>query len=564
MKRQIFLFIVFFLALAYAVTTVQTESISGKIIYEGKQPGPIIIKLFKLHVSHQGKARLLNKREIYGAADPFRVLKLEKPGSYTFSDLPQGQYSVLAFADADGNGEIGFNPPEPFGWFSPDPGGRYAPINLMRSGVKNADFKLRTPTPFPRKDKFTKHGALRRIKGFTVLQLWGTAEERGFAHGYLLGKQIVDFFEFYIIEDSWHSAKRYQEIFVPFLESRLNCPPEFLQECDAVIKGMKASGTDMRLEGLGRDFNLTDLLAINAYIERRAAYPVGQPSSCTQFAFWGAQTERSELKGGLIAARNMDGECDIRKVTVSHFLLFAVDPSEPGHKRWFSAMWPGFVGTISGINEDGLYSMENAGSTGPGPVVGGIVPCSWVQRYVLEKEAGNSTPESILKTMQALECEGGGITAPGSIILWAVPYRKQDAPAFVYEGDRFGGAIRTPTDVRPVDPTNIMASNHHRVYGYDPDRPGHSFGRPLSFSSRWRYEVGMNTLEAWSREGRPLGIAEAKRLLQMVSHGTTEHSVIFLANERRIMIAIDDLKTDMWDAPYMPWAEFQFDELFRR
>ena len=124
--------------------------------------------------------------------------------------------------------------------------------------------------------------------------------------------------------------------------------------------------------------------------------------------------------------------------------------------------------------------------------------------------------------------------------------------------------MRSPADVRPTDPTNIMASNHHLVYGFDTDRPDHSLGRPVSFSSRWRYEVGMNTLEAWSRQGKPLGVNEAKKLLQMVSHGTTEYSVIFLANQMRILVAVDDLKTDMWDAPYMDWIEFQFDDLFKK
>jgi len=227
-------------------------------------------------------------------------------------------------------------------------------------------------------------------------------------------------------------------------------------------------------------------------------------------------------------------------------------------------MGPGFVGTISGINEDGLYSMENAGGTGPGPVVDGIVPCSWVQRYILEKESGDATPESIFKVMQSFKCKGGGVTAPGSIILWAVPFNNQKAPAFVYEGDRFGGAMRIPADVRPTNPANIMAANHHLIYGYDPDRPGYSFSRPVYFSSRWRYETGMNALEAWSRKAKLLGTAEAKRLLQMVSHGTTEYSVIFSANQQRIWVAVDDLKTDMWDAPYMPWIEFQFDELFEK
>ena len=290
----------------------------------------------------------------------------------------------------------------------------------------------------------------------------------------------------------------------------------------------------------------------------------GQVSSCTQFAFWGSLTENSQQEGGLIAARNMDGECDVRKVTVSHFLLFAVDPAEAGTKRWISAMWPGFVGTISGINEDGLYSMENAGGSGPGPVAGNVVPCSWIQRTVLEKAGDEATPETVLEQMESFKCEGGGVTAPGSIILWALPFRGQSSPAFVYEGDRSGGAMRRPEQVRPVHPHNIMASNHHRVYGYDPGEPDRSFGRPVSFSSRQRYETGMNQLEAWARTGKTMGMLEAERLLQVVSHGTTEYAVIFSANEMIVRVAVDDLKTDMWDAPYMSWKTFRFDAFFSR
>jgi len=562
MKKQTLILLLFVFFLSCTEDSDQTWSISGNIIYDGEQQGTVIIRLYKLHESSSGNVNRLSKRNIYGAVNPFRIIKLEKPGKYVFNDLPPGNYSLISFIDTNGGEELNFDPPEPLGWYSSHFGGTYDPIDLTKTDVNNADCKLRCPTPFPKEERYIEHGAFRWIKGVPVLQLWGTAEERGFAHGYLVGKQIIDFFEFYILEDSWQSPKRYQEIFVPFLETHLNCPPEFLQECDAVIRGMIASGINIRIESLGCDFNRTELLAINAYIERRAAFPVSPSSSCTQFAFWGAQTEGSELNGGLIAARNMDGECDVRKVTVSHFLLFTVTPSEPGRKRWFSAMWPGFVGTISSINEDGLYSMENAGGTGPGKVFGGVVPCSWVQRYVLEKEGSRATPESVLKLMQDFKCEGGGITTPGSIILWAVPYHDQETPAFVYEGDRFGGAMRIPTEVRPTDPTNIMASNHHQVYGFNPDQPDRSFGKPISFSSRWRYEVGMNMLEAWSRQGKPLGMAEAKQLLQTASHGTTEYSVIFLANERKILVAVDDLKTDVWDAPYMEWRQFDFEDLF--
>jgi hypothetical protein len=107
-----------------------------------------------------------------------------------------------------------------------------------------------------------------------------------------------------------------------------------------------------------------------------------------------------------------------------------------------------------------------------------------------------------------------------------------------------------------------MATNHHLVYGADPDHPGHSFGQAPSFSSAWRYETGKNTLDAWTREGKPLGTAEMKRLLQSVAHGTTEYSVIFRANDMSIEVAVDDLATDLWDAPYQRWVTYDFEELF--
>jgi hypothetical protein len=466
--------------------------------------------------------------------------------------------------DLDRDGQLDFDPPEPFGWYPALPGGPCGSINLTETDKTHMDFLLREPTPFPREEKTVEHGALRWIRGLPVLQLWGNAEERGYAHGYLAGRQIIDFLEFYVIEDSWGSAKRYEDIFVPFLKNRLHIPFEFSRECEAVIRGMKDSKIDMSVHFLGREFDIYDLLSINAYIERRAAFPVLPPSSCTQFAFWGELSRDGPQEGGLIAARNMDGECDVRKVTVSHFLLFAVDPDEPGRKRWFSAMWPGFVGTISGVNEDGLYSMENAGDTGPGPVVGKVVPCAWVQRHILETEGSEATPEGILDKMRPFQSEGGGVTAAGSIILWAVPFHGQAAPAFIYEGDRFGGAMRIPSQVRPFHPHAILASNHYQFYGREADRPEMVFGKPISFSSRWRYEAGTNQIEAWSRTGKKLGLPEAKRLLQAVSQGTTEYSVIFAANQKRILVAVDDLKTDLWDAPYLSWKEFSFEELFSR
>jgi hypothetical protein len=43
----------------------------------------------------------------------------------------------------------------------------------------------------------------------------------------------------------------------------------------------------------------------------------------------------------------------------------------------------------------------------------------------------------------------------------------------------------------------------------------------------------------------------------------TEHSVLCLLNSKEIWVANASLGAGaMWDAPYQPWTQFTFDELF--
>jgi len=123
-------------------------------------------------------------------------------------------------------------------------------------------------------------------------------------------------------------------------------------------------------------------------------------------------------------------------------------------------------------------------------------------------------------------------------------------------------AIREPTTVAPSCSFDIVATNHYQLYGVDSDRPGLNFGKEPSFSSRWRYTTGTNTLEAWSRQQTPLGTSEMQRLLQSVAHGTTEYAVVFRANDMSIDVAVDDLAADLWDAPYQQWVTYEFEDLF--
>ncbi|WP_442485164.1 hypothetical protein [Aeoliella sp. SH292] len=523
---------------------------------EGPQDPATPKRVFALPVviTEAGETILPTKPEILAAAsDPaasFRVAASE----FSLNIEAGPYYCLFAFADLNDNGVWDPATPEPFGWYTNQPSGDFVPVAVRTVGIS---IKLEAPTPMPKAAQSADGGSLVRVKGYPVLQLTGDAHARGFAHGKLLAPQIIDFFRFYFLEDKMKSARDYEQGFAKFLHTHFRYPPEFTAECEAVIEGMKASGASLHIPELNRDFNLTDLYAINGYIETRA-----MRTSCTQFAAWGERTKSTDVDGGMVTGRNMDGEIDLRRVTVSHFLLMAVSPSEPGQKRFVSMMWPGFVATISGMNEDGFYAMENAGITAPGPTVRDMVFFSWTMRQALATQGANATPDEVQSLIDSFDNAAGGSCGPGCITLFATPYEGQQAPAFFHEGDRFGDRLRFAGDVAPHVPQALAASNHPLLYGVSAQRPGKVFETTPSFSSLFRYEAGSQKLAAWQRTSRSVGTAEMRELLQTVAHGTTEYAIITRPNKLEFDVAVASMKSEPWDAPYQPWTTFHFEDVF--
>lgn len=549
-------FILSIIILVTPLASAEERSIYGTITAAPANSSPLYAYAIEVSTLENGQLVLPSKQQIFAGSVGQALTAADESGAY---ELPvrDGVFCVFGFADTNGNGYWDPAIAEPFGWYCDEPAGGYALLDATSNRPTAADFKLTAPKHIEMRSKKTSGGELRQIGGYPVLQLRGDTKSRGFAHGKLLAPQIIDFFRFYILEDKFRSANRYESGFAKFLQSNFEYPKQFVIECEAVVDGMRASGADLLVPELGREFSLTDLYAINGYIETRA-----MRSSCTQFAAWGEQTKATDVGGGMVTGRNMDGEIDLRKVTVSHFLLFAIDPTEPGLKRYVSMMWPGFVGTISGFNEEGFYAMENAGLTGPGPTVERMVPFSWTMRQTLARLGATATPAEVQRLIDLCDNAAGGACGPGCITLVATPYVGQPRPAFLLEGDRFGDAIRFASDAAPLVSQTLVASNHHRLYGVDARRPEMVFDKNPSFSSLWRYEAGRHKLEAWSRTDHKIGTAEMQELLQTVAHGTTEYAIITRPNVLEFDVATASMDAELWDAPYRKWTTFRFDDLF--
>jgi len=522
-------------------------TVRGTLRAERPVTGTQHVHLRALRTRGDGKVEELDQRALFERPADAQAIA-DAHGTFAI-EVATGAYALFAFVDVDGDGAWTPGVPEPCGWLKR--------FDVPDAAIALPDVVLRAPTLLGRHDRTVAHGALRWQRGYPIVQLHGTAAERGQAHGELLAAQIVDFFRCYVLEDRLGGGPAYQE-FARFLTTAFAWPEPLLREIDGILLGMQAAKVDLHVPELDRAFGRTELLAINAYIESRA-----MRSSCTQFACWGERTRGTDVGGGMIAGRNMDGEIDLRRVTVSHFVLFAVTPTEPGCKRYVSMMWPGFVGTLSGFNEAGVHCMENAGGTGPGPVVLALQPISWVMREALATFGADSKPADFERLLADHANARGGACGPGCIVLFALPATASQ-PAWVLEGDRFGHATRLPEAVAPFLAGAMLASNHHLQYGVSRERPGPAFGREPAFSSRWRYEAGRHKLEGWARTGRRIGTAEMRELLQTTAHGTTEHSVITRPDAREFDVAVASMAAEPWDAPHRAWTTFRFEELFAR
>ncbi|KAG2370662.1 hypothetical protein C9374_007680 [Naegleria lovaniensis] len=534
---------------------------------------------------------------------------------YRLDDLPLASYIVLGQIVSGHQSLTSFN-----GWYRGGGAEYFKDITLSsdNSYFLNADFVIEGATPYPASEKFHSNGHFRFVKGLPVLSLFGNEKERGVSHGYLLAQQIIDFFRFYVLEGAILSAKDYLNIHVPVLSSSaFKYDKEFIEAVEGIYSGMIASGIDLFVPELNRKFQVIDVIAINAYIELEYIASHGVPNiasnnyltqslrekllaqrprsalhrskphaACTQFSVWNEFTSTNcppEQQNNIISVRNMDGEIDMKRVTVHAILLSTIESTNSFDRKYISVMWPGFVGTLSAINEDGVYSMMNYGRTHPNTTWSSGAPVSWILKEVIQKTSLElATPSYIQQFIEKnFRSQPGGACLTGCILVFSHRITSNSSlqnspPSFVYESDWKGGMMRLPQQAFPrFVKSSIGASNHNHLYGVESgDRDStFNFGIRNGFSSMWRYQVTSNLIDVWARsvyskvQDPNFCNSQMREILRRAAHGQTEHSIMFRPlNNGKIFIdiAVAQATFNGWDAPYLDFVTFEFNDLFTK
>ncbi|MFO1077452.1 MAG: C45 family autoproteolytic acyltransferase/hydrolase [Planctomycetota bacterium] len=192
------------------------------------------------------------------------------------------------------------------------------------------------------------HGRIEDLGGgLRLLRLWGTPAERGYAHGFLLGKEIAAgaVAEF---EHRFGVRKDLLELARSAVGRVVAYPDDVGAEIDALFAGLTASAVDLQMPALGRAFDLVDLRVANAL-------DVFGLMGCSGFTVWGDEV----VGGGVLTARNFDWP-----LTGEHLLTntMLVVQHRPDAAATASVTWPGYVATVTGVSSEGVAAFLHVGT----------------------------------------------------------------------------------------------------------------------------------------------------------------------------------------------------------
>ncbi|MFH0983006.1 MAG: C45 family peptidase [Planctomycetota bacterium] len=360
-------------------------------------------------------------------------------------------------------------------------------------------------------------GSLEKVNGVRVLKLWGTPYERGYAHGYLVGPDIVQLFQTAVLDPRiLADPQRYETAVRRDFAAKMKFDPERREELKGMLDGIVASvgPAGLRMERLGRNLDLGDLEAVNALADWYRFL-------CSSFSAWGD----GQGGGEMVTARNLDF-LTLPGLDTQHLIIVYLDPG-PGKKRWVSLAWSGLIGAYTAMNEEGvtisMHDAEGRQPSGAGP----FVPRSIALRDALEAA---TAADAVADVRRVLSVEA---SIGGNNIHVSAPFTNQPHPAaiFEYDGDLSSdGGITVRLSPAAAQSGWIACTNHYLLRG------------PLTEGARQDSAVRYATLEQALRKAREtharIDLAFARKVMAEVANRGTLQSVVFFPNRKEMYVGL--------------------------
>lgn len=288
--------------------------------------------------------------------------------------------------------------------------------------------------------RLTQRGPLR------VLEVWGDAASAGYAHGYLLGEEIVRLFDAYVFDERVGVRPAvYEAEFRSAGLAAFAFEERFERELSGMLAGLRARlGPDVRCKSLERPLDLDDLKIANVLSDLRGR-------GCTTFAAWGAAT----ADGALLTARNLDYPATPEMV--AHQIVL-VHRARENARPWVGVTWPGLIGCYTAMNSAGVtVSVHDVPGRPPTPRPP-FVPRSLTLRLALESAGEHSFIEDVATVLRSRG------TVVGTNVFVSGPAPRNGPPAAVieYDGEERGSGV-TVRGADANDAATLVCTNHMRL-----------------------------------------------------------------------------------------------------
>ncbi|MCC6159620.1 MAG: hypothetical protein IT350_16330 [Deltaproteobacteria bacterium] len=394
------------------------------------------------------------------------------------------------------------------------------------------------------------NGSLRSTdKGQRILHVWGTDYEMGYAHGFLLGQEIVDVMSVYGLPGPMYTAQEFNDE-RDFTFDTFEFDAELLDEAEGMFDGLVDAGADLHVPPLDRDLNADDIVTFTALRELAGL-------QCATWAAWGDATAGDpDIDSQMAVAHNSDfvlvGDESTLHYAGTHGLVVAYEPSDPDRQRYVSVVFPGFLGVAAGLNESGVGIFVNRGSIviprasmnlDPGIVLG-----IYQTRKALAARDGN---EDGVNDIVDIHDHFAGVRQYAPAIIQAFgPAGRSNPPSAVLEINNLVRASRLPADDANFAPDMQLSLNwedqlvpvrqtfHQIRYVFDEKLINETYGHAASLANMWDFL------------DRNAGVPQIN---------VTFYSMIFLPEQLRVGLS---LWSDFDNDPSTNHVWYDFEELF--
>lgn len=241
---------------------------------------------------------------------------------------------------------------------------------------------------------------------------------------------------------------------------------------------------------------------------------------CSSFAAWGEKSE----DGNLILGRNFDFY--VNDAFAENKIVAFINPKE-GYP-FMTVTWPGMVGTVSGMNKEGLTLTINAGKSKI-PIIA-KTPISILTREILQHAKNIEEAVAIAKKRQLFVSESimVGSAHDNKAVLIEVSPEKMDV-FDVANSDQLICSNHFQSDAFKNDERNLsQIANSHSKYRYD--RMQELFSENPKINPKIASDILRNKD---GLQNMALGYGNEKALNQLMAH----HGIIFKPKEKLVWVS---------------------------